>query len=80
VRSNHGLQTAEGTRAQLRSSAGSTHAVVVSTIMEAWRIVEEGLVADGTVKDVRSSSVLRDWATSSPVIYFCRFSTVYLLH
>lgn len=46
------LQTAEGTRFQLISQADRTHAVVVSTMMEAWEIVRQGLVEEGTVKDV----------------------------
>lgn len=29
-----------------------THAVVVSTLMEAWEVVRAGLAADSTVKDV----------------------------
>ncbi|THH19749.1 hypothetical protein EW146_g1490 [Bondarzewia mesenterica] len=45
-------QTAEGTRLQLGSSAAKTNAVVVSTMMEAWKIVESGLVTDGIVKDI----------------------------
>ncbi|KAH7102469.1 hypothetical protein BKA62DRAFT_699647 [Auriculariales sp. MPI-PUGE-AT-0066] len=45
-------KTAEGVVHQLKSSAGTTHAVIVSTIMEAWHIVNAGLVADGTVQDI----------------------------
>ncbi|KAG9083770.1 hypothetical protein FS749_005749 [Ceratobasidium sp. UAMH 11750] len=45
-------KTAEGTRLQLNSSSAQTHSVVVSTLMEAWRIVQAGLVSDGTVKDI----------------------------
>lgn len=37
---------------QLVSDIGRTSAVVVSTLMEAWGVVQGGLVADGTVKDV----------------------------
>ena len=37
----------------LKSSTDKTSAVVVSTLMEAWEIVNAGLVADGTVNDVR---------------------------
>lgn len=37
---------------QLNTMAGTTSAIVVSTIMEAWEVVRSGLVADGTVKDV----------------------------
>lgn len=47
-----GGQTVEGTRLQLRSNADRTHAVVVSTLMEAWEVVRGGLVSDSTVKDV----------------------------
>jgi len=42
----------EGTRLQLVSSVATTHAVVVSTLMEAWEVVKSGLVSDGVVKDV----------------------------
>ncbi|KAG6911989.1 hypothetical protein DXG01_000237 [Tephrocybe rancida] len=45
-------QTVEGTRLQLQSTAGTTHAVVVSTLMEAWAVVKAGLVSDSTVKDI----------------------------
>ncbi|KAF9044569.1 hypothetical protein BDZ89DRAFT_1059048 [Hymenopellis radicata] len=45
-------KTAEGTRLQLASSANTTHNVVVSTLMEAWNVVNAGLVKDGTVKDM----------------------------
>ncbi|KAG9116049.1 hypothetical protein FRC07_007482 [Ceratobasidium sp. 392] len=44
--------TSEGTRLQLKSSSAQTHSVVVSTLMEAWSIVQAGLVSDGTVKDL----------------------------
>lgn len=46
------LQTAEGSRLELVSSSDKTDRVVVSTLMEAWEVVNAGLVADGTVKDV----------------------------
>ncbi|KAF9270101.1 hypothetical protein L218DRAFT_1071590 [Marasmius fiardii PR-910] len=45
-------KTAEGTRLQLSSKAGTTKAVVVSTLMEAWNVVESGLFRDGTVNDL----------------------------
>jgi len=45
-------KTAEGTRLQLKSSTGTTGAVVVSTLMEAWEVVNAGLVSDGTVNDI----------------------------
>ncbi|TFY79655.1 hypothetical protein EWM64_g4354 [Hericium alpestre] len=45
-------KTAEGTKLQLVSTADRTSAVVVSTLMEAWQVVNAGLVADGTVKDI----------------------------
>ncbi|EIN13785.1 hypothetical protein PUNSTDRAFT_48709 [Punctularia strigosozonata HHB-11173 SS5] len=45
-------KTVEGTRLQLRTAVDSTSAVVVSTLMEAWKILESGLVADGTVTDI----------------------------
>ncbi|KAI0815016.1 hypothetical protein BC629DRAFT_1279626 [Irpex lacteus] len=45
-------KTAEGVRLQLKSSADQTSAIVVSTLMEAWQVVQAGLVADGTVKDI----------------------------
>ena len=48
-------QTAEGTRLQLVSAQGSTSAIVVSTLMEAWEVVRSGLVSEGIVKDVGSS-------------------------
>ena len=37
---------------QLSSEVDQTHAIVVSTLMEAWEVVKAGLVEDGTVKDV----------------------------
>ncbi|KAF9457068.1 hypothetical protein BDZ94DRAFT_1285467 [Collybia nuda] len=45
-------KTVEGTKLQLITSANRTHAVVVSTMMEAWEVVRAGLVSDGTVKDI----------------------------
>ncbi|KAH9486964.1 D-serine dehydratase [Psilocybe cubensis] len=45
-------KTVEGTRLQLHSQANQTHAVIVSTLMEAWQVVRSGLVADSTVKDL----------------------------
>ena len=45
-------QTVEGTRLQLISDVDRTPAVIVSTLMEAWGVVQGGLVADGTIKDV----------------------------
>ncbi|KAF9475980.1 hypothetical protein BDN70DRAFT_883004 [Pholiota conissans] len=45
-------KTVEGTRLQLKSEEDQTHAVVVSTMMEAWEVVKGGLVADSTVKDI----------------------------
>ncbi|KLO17025.1 hypothetical protein SCHPADRAFT_868796 [Schizopora paradoxa] len=42
-------KTVEGARLQLR---GKTKAIVVSTIMEAWHVVNSGLVADSTVNDI----------------------------
>ncbi|KIY52689.1 hypothetical protein FISHEDRAFT_34535 [Fistulina hepatica ATCC 64428] len=45
-------KTAEGTALQLKSSADKTTAVVVSTLMEAWEVVNAGLFADGTVGDL----------------------------
>lgn len=46
-------QTSEGAKLQLSSSSDSTHAIVVSTLMEAHAVVKSGLVADRTVNDVR---------------------------
>jgi len=37
---------------QLTSSSREAHAVIVSTLMEAWQLVDTGLVSDGTVKDL----------------------------
>ena len=48
------LKTAEGTRLQLVTNSATSHAVVVSTVMEAWEVVNSGLVAEGVVKDVRN--------------------------
>ncbi|KAG2072611.1 hypothetical protein BDR04DRAFT_1230350 [Suillus decipiens] len=45
-------KTIEGTKLQLVSDVGRSSAVVVSTLMEAWGVVQGGLVADGTVKDI----------------------------
>lgn len=45
-------KTAEGTRLQLASDSATSHAVVVSTVMEAWEVVNSGLVAEGVVKDI----------------------------
>ncbi|KAJ7484688.1 putative serine dehydratase domain-containing protein [Mycena latifolia] len=45
-------KTVEGTRLQLVEGEYKTHAVVVSTLMEAWEVVQGGLVKDGTVKDI----------------------------
>ncbi|KAH9950381.1 putative serine dehydratase domain-containing protein [Amylocystis lapponica] len=45
-------KTVEGTRMQLISSVAQTSAIVVSTVMEACEVVRDGLVADGTVKDI----------------------------
>jgi hypothetical protein len=49
---NFFYQTAEGARLQLITDVGRTPAVLVSTLMEAWGILQGGLVADGTIKDV----------------------------
>ncbi|KAH9044455.1 putative serine dehydratase domain-containing protein [Lactarius pseudohatsudake] len=45
-------KTVEGTRLQLVSNSATSHAVVVSTVMEAWEVVNSGLVAEGVVKDI----------------------------
>ncbi|KAJ6499690.1 putative serine dehydratase domain-containing protein [Mycena vitilis] len=45
-------KTVEGTRLQLVEGKHTTNAVVVSTLMEAWQVVQGGLVKDGTVKDI----------------------------
>ncbi|PPQ99604.1 hypothetical protein CVT24_005180 [Panaeolus cyanescens] len=45
-------KTLKGTRLQLQSSEGQSHAIIVSTMMEAWEVFQGGLVADGTVKDI----------------------------
>ncbi|KAK0465059.1 putative serine dehydratase domain-containing protein [Desarmillaria tabescens] len=45
-------KTSEGARHQLISSANKTDRVIVSTLMEAWEVVNAGLVQDGTVKDI----------------------------
>ncbi|KAK7061277.1 D-ser-dehydrat domain-containing protein [Favolaschia claudopus] len=48
----HKVMTVEGTRLQLVEGEHSTNAVVVSTLMEAWQVVEGGLVKEGIVKDI----------------------------
>ncbi|KAG2023651.1 hypothetical protein CC2G_001282 [Coprinopsis cinerea AmutBmut pab1-1] len=45
-------KTTEGTRHQLQTSEGSTGAVVVSTVKEAWEVWNAGLVEDGVVRDI----------------------------
>ncbi|KDQ16807.1 hypothetical protein BOTBODRAFT_30700 [Botryobasidium botryosum FD-172 SS1] len=45
-------KTSEGARMQLVSGDREAHAVVVSTLMEAWQLVDAGLVSDGTIKDL----------------------------
>ncbi|PPQ80822.1 hypothetical protein CVT25_001947 [Psilocybe cyanescens] len=45
-------KTTEGTRLQLSSQEDQTHAVIVSTMMEAWQVVRSGLVADSTIQDL----------------------------
>ncbi|KAF8898779.1 putative serine dehydratase domain-containing protein [Infundibulicybe gibba] len=45
-------KTEEGSRLQLSSTEDKTTAVVVSTVMEAWEVVNSGLIADRTVKDI----------------------------
>ncbi|KAF9453848.1 hypothetical protein P691DRAFT_694040 [Macrolepiota fuliginosa MF-IS2] len=45
-------KTTQGTRLQLVSEKGRSHAVVVSTVLEAWSVVHTGLVKDGIVKDI----------------------------
>ncbi|EKM83905.1 hypothetical protein AGABI1DRAFT_66972 [Agaricus bisporus var. burnettii JB137-S8] len=45
-------KTTEGSRLQLVSDQGRSHAVVVSTLLEAWSVVSSGLVKDGIVKDI----------------------------
>ncbi|CAA7265829.1 unnamed protein product [Cyclocybe aegerita] len=45
-------KTAEGATLQLVSDEDRTHAVIVSTLMEAWEVVRAGLVANSTVKDI----------------------------
>ena len=37
---------------QLVSTAGTTSSIVVSTMIEAWEVVKDGLVQEGIVKDV----------------------------
>ncbi|KAG2036339.1 hypothetical protein BDR03DRAFT_982971 [Suillus americanus] len=45
-------ETVDGTKLQLVSNIGRSSAVIVSTLVEAWGVVQGGLVADGTVKDM----------------------------
>ncbi|KAI9509076.1 putative serine dehydratase domain-containing protein [Russula earlei] len=45
-------KTVEGTMLQLVSAFATTHAVVVSTVMEAWEVVKSGLVSEGVVNDI----------------------------
>ncbi|CAL1695700.1 unnamed protein product [Somion occarium] len=45
-------KTAEGVKLQLVSSSDTTYAIVVSTLMEAWEVVNAGLVKDGIVNDI----------------------------
>lgn len=45
-------KTVEGTKHQLVSEGGQTHSIIVSTPVEAWKIVDGGLVSNGVVKDV----------------------------
>ncbi|TCD62211.1 hypothetical protein EIP91_007216 [Steccherinum ochraceum] len=45
-------KTSEGVTLQLRTSSDETHAIVVSTLMEAHAVVRSGLVADKTVNDI----------------------------
>lgn len=45
-------KTVEGSTMMLKSAEGTTHAVIVSTVAEAWGLINGGLVADGTVKDM----------------------------
>ncbi|KAG6814059.1 hypothetical protein H0H92_003106 [Tricholoma furcatifolium] len=49
-------QTVEGTKLQLQSTVDKTHAVVVSTLMEAWGVVKAGLFSESIVKDAIPSS------------------------
>jgi D-serine deaminase-like pyridoxal phosphate-dependent protein len=48
-------QTVEGARLQLKSTAGQSSAVIVSTLMEARQIIESDLVKEGVVDDVSDS-------------------------
>ena len=52
-------QTVEGVRLQLVTKAGKTHAVIASTLMEAWQIYQSGLVTEGIVKDVSQKIIYR---------------------
>lgn len=45
-------KTSEGVKHQLQTSSGNSSAVIVSTLAEAWGIVNSGLVKDGVVKDI----------------------------
>lgn len=45
----------EGTKLQLVSEGGQTESIIVSTLAEAWKVVDGGLVSGGVVKDVGSS-------------------------
>ncbi|KAF8632543.1 hypothetical protein AX15_001758 [Amanita polypyramis BW_CC] len=45
-------KTTEGTRLQLVSNQNRADAIVVSTMMEAWQVVQDGLVKEGIVKDI----------------------------
>jgi len=42
----------EGAKLQLVSDGGQTDSIIVSTLAEAWQVVDGGLVSDGIVKDV----------------------------
>ena len=48
----HPPKTVEGTKLQLVSEAGRTSSIIVSTLVEAWYVVDGGLVSGGIVKDV----------------------------
>jgi D-serine deaminase-like pyridoxal phosphate-dependent protein len=47
-------KTAEGTRLQCQKTG--TKRIIVSTLPEAWTVINAGLIADGTVTDVRLSN------------------------
>jgi hypothetical protein len=70
-------KTSEGTRMQLVSTEGSTHSVVVSTMMEAWSLVRAGLVADGTINDVCRCSHSKDWGCKI-ILFHSRYYMVFL--